>query len=189
MSYLPSAPDTTLIDRFRHLPTLAGPLHVFAENLMRGPSALSPLQRERIAALVSHQNGCAFCRDAHNEAVMHLGGSPEPRQAPAHDDPLGPILAYVERINRAPEQIGQADVDAVLAAGWGEDALEHAILVCGFFNLMNRWVEGLGIPSDPDTVRMGGRMLHAKGYRAVVDMVSPRRDRQARGDQPASVAG
>lgn len=31
---------------------------------MRGPSPFSPLQRERIAAYVSHRNGCAFCRVA-----------------------------------------------------------------------------------------------------------------------------
>ncbi|WP_067560577.1 carboxymuconolactone decarboxylase family protein [Halofilum ochraceum] len=183
MSYLPSAPDTTLVDRFRHLPTLAAPLHEFAQQLMRGPSPFSALQRERIAAYVSDQNGCAFCRDSHNEVIVHLGGAPEPRPDSVDDDPLTPVLTFVSALNREPENIGQADVDSVLAAGWDEDALEHAVLVCGFFNLMNRWVDGLGIPSDPETVKMGGRMLYMKGYQAVIDMCTDRGDRQSQAGQ------
>jgi len=172
MSYLPSAPDATLLDCFKRQPTLAAPLHEFAENLMRGPSPFTALQRERIAAYVSHYNGCEFCRDSHNEVVRHLGGSPEPlAEAADAEDPMQPVLAYVDRLNRYPAAVSQADVDAVLAAGWDETAVEHAALVCGFFNLMNRWVDGLGIPSDPEVVRMAGSMLHTKGYGAIVDML------------------
>lgn len=50
-------------------------------------------------------------------------------------------------------------------------AESHAALVCGFFNLMNRWVEGLGIESEPQTIAMAGRMLHEKGYGAVTAML------------------
>jgi len=53
------------------------------------------------------------------------------------------------------------------AAGWDEAAVRHAALVCGFFNLMNRWVEGLGIESDAQTVALAGRMLAGEGYAAV----------------------
>ncbi|QBQ54323.1 hypothetical protein [Nitrosococcus wardiae] len=58
-------------------------------------------------------------------------------------------------------------MDAVLEAGWDETALCHAALVCGFFNLMNRWVEGLGLPTDPEMVQLAGKMLHEQGYQGV----------------------
>ncbi len=171
MSFLPSAPRTSLMERFQNQPAIAAPLHEFAENLMRGPSPFSALQRERIAAHVSQRNGCDFCRDAHNAVVRHLGGTPEPAEAEA-GDPMAPVLAYVSRLNDDPQGVQQSDIDAVLAAGWDETAVEHAALVCGFFNLMNRWVEGLGIPSDPEHVELGGRMLYEKGYRAITDMLA-----------------
>ena len=139
---------------------------------MRSASPFTAAQRERIAAFVSHRNGCAFCRDSHNEALRHLGGEPEPLPDGAHTkDSLAPILELVARINDDPAAVAQADVDAVLAAGWNETAVEHAVLVCGFFNLMNRWVEGLGIPSDPQIVRQAGAMLCERGYRGDTDML------------------
>ena len=170
MSHLPSQPHASLIDCFKRQPHLARPLHDFAEQLMRGPSPFTAAQRERIAAHVSALNGCAFCRDSHNAVLAHLGASTEASQPELPDagaDAMSPILAYVRRLNDAPAQVKQTDVDAILEAGWDERAVEHAALVCGFFNLMNRWVDGLGIESDPEVVRMAGRMLHDQGYRAV----------------------
>lgn len=172
MTYLPSAPNASLMECFKRQPAIAAPLHAFAEELMRGNSPFSAAQRERIAAFVSHRNGCAFCRDSHNEALKHLGGEPELHpDMPGADDPMEPVLQLVQRLNDDPAGVTQADVDAVLAAGWNETAVEHAVLVCGFFNLMNRWVEGLGIPSDPQVVRQAGAMLYQRGYRGVTEML------------------
>ncbi len=41
-----------------------------------------------------------------------------------------------------------ADAEAVLKAGWSEDALFEAIEVAGVFNMMNRIVEGGGVNFD-----------------------------------------
>ena len=60
---------------------------------------------------------------------------------------------------------------AVFDAGWSETALCHAALVCGFFNLMNRWVEGLGIEADPKIMDMAGKMLHKKGYNGISELL------------------
>ena len=60
---------------------------------------------------------------------------------------------------------------AVLDAGWNVTALCHSALVCGFFNLMNRWVEGLGIEADPKTMDMAGTMLHEKGYNGISELL------------------
>lgn len=178
MSYLSSLPDASLLDAFRAHPELARSIHEFAETLMRGPSPFSEGERELIAAYVSSLNGCDYCRDAHGRAAERFG-QPEglaPRlvrgiESAGIPDRLKPVLHYVRQLNSDPAAVSRSDVDAMQAAGWDDTAVTHAALVCGFFNLMNRWVEGLGIESDPGMVEMASRHLHEKGYRAISDML------------------
>ncbi len=182
MSYLPSAPNATLLDAFASYPEIAKPLHDLAEVLMRGPSALGAGERELIGAYVSALNGCAFCRDAHLAAATHFGIDPgvldqllagiEEADVGAH---LKPVLGYVAKLNRAPAEVTRADAEAVLAAGWPERTLIQAAGICGLFNLMNRIVEGLGIESDPKTAAMAGRMLFEKGYTALTELLGAAR--------------
>ena len=179
MSHLPSMPDGNLLESFRQYPELAVPLHEFAERLMRGDCPLSAADREVIAVYISALNGCEFCRDSHAAALAHLDADAPPADrltdaaaADAVRPAMRPILAYVRKLNEAPTAIRQADVQAILDAGWDERAVVYAGLVCGFFNLMNRWVEGLGFPSDPDLVPEAGRMLAADGYEAINRMLA-----------------
>ncbi len=80
------------------------------------------------------------------------------------DEKLKPLLKYLRKVNDAPASAAQADVDAVLAAGWDETAVVQALAVCALFNFMNRWIDGLGIETDNETARKAGRFHHDKGY-------------------------
>lgn len=178
MSFLPSQPEASLIDVFGRWPELARPLHQFAETLMRGDSPFTPGERELIAAFVSTLNGCAYCRGSHREAARHFGVDPELVDACVRDidasgapEALKPVLHYCRRLNDDPEAVDRPLVDAVYRAGWDERALCHAALVCGFFNMMNRWVDGLGLPADPRMTEMAGKMLHDKGYAGVSELL------------------
>ncbi len=174
MSFLPSMPGASLMEMFQRHPELAAPLHEFAENLMRGPSTLAPGERELIAAYVSALNGCAFCTQAHAAVMGHLGQDPglvdalvaDPDSAPVSPG-LRVLLDYVRRLNADPHQVDREAVEGVLAAGWDEAALVYANVVCGFFNLMNRWVDGTGIPADPRAVEVAGTFLRDQGYAGV----------------------
>jgi AhpD family alkylhydroperoxidase len=53
-------------------PQTGGPLSSLAEALLRGPSSLSPADRETIAAYVSARNECAFCAGTHGAVARHL---------------------------------------------------------------------------------------------------------------------
>jgi hypothetical protein len=53
----------------------------------------------------------------------------------------------------------QTDVDAVLEAGWGEEALYHLVATTGLSNYMNRLVEGLGIELHPAYVTTASERL------------------------------
>jgi len=165
-----AAVTTSLMEAFAAHAEIADPLHRFAEALMRGPSPFTPAEREAIAVRVSTANGCAFCRDAHGAAAEALGL--DDLDALTGDAPparLAPVLAFVDKLNRTPDAVTEADRRAMLDAGFDETALHHAALVCGFFNLMNRWVEGLGYPSAPELTRAAGRMLARDGYAALAN--------------------
>lgn len=182
MSFLKSTPRASLLDVFKKYPRLARPLHEFAQELMRGPSPFSEGERELIAAYVSARNGCAYCRASHSAVAAKFGVSEQlVGEAVEHVDPAGlpdklePVFRYVRKLNEAPARIEQTDIDAVHAAGWDETALVHATLVCAFFNLMNRWVEGLGIEADPAVARMAAEQLHKRGYAAILEFLARQR--------------
>src|SRR5271166_6515793 len=50
-------------------------LNGLAEALLRGPSSLTPGEREVIATFVSSRNDCSFCTGAHAATAKHLLGS------------------------------------------------------------------------------------------------------------------
>src|SRR5271168_5222216 len=49
-------------------------LNGLAEALLRGPSSLTPAEREVIATYVSARNDCYFCTNAHAATARHLLG-------------------------------------------------------------------------------------------------------------------
>jgi uncharacterized peroxidase-related enzyme len=177
MPQLPSLPEhSTLFELFRQFPgigNLLAPLHEF---IMRGPASISAKDRELIATFVSTVNACDYCVGSHGEVAKAFGVPAETIALLANgidsapvDEKLRPILRYVEKLTRTPTQMTQADADAVFAAGWDEDALFQAILVCCVFNFMNRLVEGTGLEASEQQASMGGKFLFEKGYVRVAE--------------------
>ncbi|WP_448510873.1 carboxymuconolactone decarboxylase family protein [Immundisolibacter sp.] len=174
MPYLPTLNDqATVVDVMMMTPELARPILEYHETLLRGPSPLSVAQRELIAAYVSGVNACNFCHGAHTAVAETYGVEPgllgsllaDPALAPA-EPRLRPILHYVRKLTQAPSSVRPADVQAILDAGWDEQAVHHAAHVCALFNFMNRLVEGHGIaPMRPQDNAHMAQMLHDGGYR------------------------
>ena len=59
------------------------------------------------------------------------------------------LWRYLAQVNDAPAKVSQADVDAVKAAGWDEQAIYDAATVCAMFNFFNRWIDATGVPPPP----------------------------------------
>src|SRR6476661_8593476 len=55
-------------------PETAKHLNGLAEALLRGPSSLTPAEREVIATYVSSRNDCYFCTHSHAATARHLLG-------------------------------------------------------------------------------------------------------------------
>lgn len=176
MPLIPSLPENaTLFDLFTRFPEFAKNLAPNNEYVMRGPSPLSPKEREFIAAFVSSINSCDYCTGSHAEAAKAFGVAEhtldqlvEDIDTAAVDEKLRPILKYVEKLTRTPARMVAADAEAVLAAGWDEEALFSAVLVCCVFNFMNRLVDGCGLVASENQAVNGGKFLAEHGYVAVV---------------------
>jgi uncharacterized peroxidase-related enzyme len=59
------------------------------------------------------------------------------------------LFAYVEKVNRNPNQVRQEDVDTVKQAGWSDEAIYDAATVCALFNFYNRWIDATGVHDMP----------------------------------------
>ncbi len=151
-----------------------------------------------IAAYVSGLNACDYCYGSHQAIAADLNVEPKLLEAILKDivtapieDPLRPVFTLVHKLTLNPSKTTQADIDAVFAAGWDEQAIEDAIAtattegltqcqrkpiaVCSLFNFMNRFVDGYGLeqPNKEQLAAMA-KGINAQGYQAALQEVSRR---------------
>jgi uncharacterized peroxidase-related enzyme len=75
------------------------------------------------------------------------------------------LLAYIEKVNSRCSEVDQADVDRLHLAGWTDEAIYDAVMVCGLFNFYNRWIDATGVHAmSLEDHAMSGRRLATRGY-------------------------
>jgi len=96
--------------------------------------------------------------------------------APVSEE-LRALLVFVEKVNRASNEIGPADVATAKAAGWTDEALYDAITVCALFNFYNVWVDATGVQDMPAPMyEASGKRLAQHGYAPPPAPAAPRPD-------------
>lgn len=144
----------------------------FTEEVMRGPSPLSPGLRELIGAYTSANNQCPYCRNSHAGAAATLLGDESMVWAALRNldtaplaDPEKTLLRFIAKVTQRPYEIVREDVDVLHQQGWSDEAVYDAITVSALFNFYNRWVSASGVQTLPDEVhRERGRSLAEHGY-------------------------
>ncbi len=58
------------------------------------------------------------------------------------------LLAYAQKLTQTPSQIEDADVAALRAAGWDEQAIYEATALIALFNMSGRLEAAAGLPMD-----------------------------------------
>lgn len=86
-----------------------------------------------------------------------------------HTAPIGDaekaLFVFIDKMNRESTSIGAADVDAVKAAGWTDEAVYDAITVCALFNFYNKWIDATGVGDMPAAAYFAsGERLATVGY-------------------------
>ena len=168
------------------VPGIVGPLMQYpetgrhlsglAESLLRGPSSLSPAEREVIATYVSSQNGCVFCMSSHGAAARALLGvdapivdqvKADPASAPISEK-LKALLVIAGKVQQGGRRVDEADVARARAAGADDKAVHDTVLIAAAFCMYNRYVDGLATltPTDPAAYDRMGEGLARRGYLA-----------------------
>ncbi len=125
-----------------------------------------------IAAYVSGLNQCQFCYGGHSVfAEIHgidksiFDALFDDLETAPIDDKMRPLLRYVGKLTLSSYKMTQADYDAVIEAGWSEQALDDAIAVVCLFNFFNRLVDGHGlVPASDEARRKTADMIRFAGY-------------------------
>lgn len=75
------------------------------------------------------------------------------------------LFRFVDKVNRESPSIVPADIDALYAAGWSDEAIYYAITVCALFNFYNRWIDASGVHAlSGEAHREGGKRSARTGY-------------------------
>lgn len=125
-------------------------------DLMLGESALSKLEREMIAVVVSSINRCFYCLVAHGAAVRQLSGDPklgemmvmnyrvadlDPRQRA--------MLDFAAKMTAASATIEESDRAGLRDVGFSDRDIWDIANVAAFFNMTNRVASALDMrPND-----------------------------------------
>ena len=86
------------------------------------------------------------------------------RTAPISDAEKA-LFGFLDKVNRQSNTVTQADVDAVKAAGWTDEAVYDAVTVCALFNFYNVWIDATGVHDMPAAAyEASGERLATRGY-------------------------
>lgn len=125
-------------------------------DLMLGDSALTKLEREMIAVVVSSINRCWYCQVAHGAAVRELSGNPALGEAMVMNWRAADITArqramlrFAEKLTKASAEIEEDDRQALREHGFSDRDIWDIANVAGFFNMSNRVASAVNMqPND-----------------------------------------
>lgn len=160
-------------------PETAKPLNELADVLLRGPSALTPGERELIATYVSARNDCYFCQTIHGAvAAYHLNGNEQlvtdvkasPEQTSVSPK-LKALLAIAGKVQQGGKQVQAEDIERARAQLATDLEIHDTVLIAAAFCMYNRYVDGLATfaPKDAEIYRQSGARLAQEGYVATTE--------------------
>jgi uncharacterized peroxidase-related enzyme len=114
-------------------------------ELMRGDSGLSKLEREMIAVAVSSQNRCYYCLAAHGAAVRRYSDNPllgehlvmNYRVARLNKRQRA-MLDFTVKLTASPWSVEEGDRERLRRVGFTDRDIWDISAVAGFFNMSNR---------------------------------------------------
>jgi uncharacterized peroxidase-related enzyme len=159
---------------FRFRPETARPISELVEVLLRGPSSLTPGERELIAAQVSSLNQCTWCCSTHSAcAAAQLPGGMDTVEQVRQDVTSAPVsgklkalLAIAATVQQSGREVTSEQADAARTAGATDLEIHDTVLIAAVFCMNNRYVEGLGTyaPDDPGLYAAAAERFAANGY-------------------------
>jgi uncharacterized peroxidase-related enzyme len=143
--------------------TMRGHVVLYRAALHDDANTIPTWFQETISSYVSILNDCPYSLANHWANARHLIGDDARADAievalqakQPWDTFSGPELAmlmYTEKLTLRPAQMVKADIDALKAEGIDDGEILEANQIIGYFNYVNRCLNGLGVTTDGDTV-------------------------------------
>jgi uncharacterized peroxidase-related enzyme len=149
-------------------------LYDLAQVLLRGPSPLTPAERELIATHVSARNNCRFCMSSHAAAARELFNENsnvvdcviDNMPTPLLSDKMKALLNIAGKVQMSGKSVTQKDIDEAKMYGANDRDIHDTVLIAATFSLFNRYVDGLATltPTDPREYEPMGKRLATIGY-------------------------
>ena len=124
-----------------------------------GRTKLKRADRELLATVVSHTNGCAYCTNHHAEALNAYWKDRERIDRVLADygsadlsDAQKAMLDYGTKLTQRPGAMTESDVQALRHAGFTDEEILSINMVAGYFNFVNRMANGLGVAFSEEEV-------------------------------------
>ncbi|MEM6616277.1 MAG: peroxidase-related enzyme [Pseudomonadota bacterium] len=143
--------------------TMKGHVILYRAALHDDANTLPLWLQETIASYVSILNDCPYSLANHWANARHLIG--DETRADAIEKALHArsidsvfegrecaLLRYTEKLTLTPGAMQKADVDALFEAGLDDGEILEANQIIGYFNYVNRHLNGLGVTTDGDIV-------------------------------------
>jgi len=119
--------------------------------------------QEVISSYVSTLNECAYSYSNHWKNACHLMNDPQKAEqidaafkirAPENvfDGAQLAMLRYAEKLTLSPGDMQKADVNMLKNEGVSDGEILEANQIIGYFNYVNRLLNGLGVSTDGDVV-------------------------------------
>lgn len=119
--------------------------------------------QETISSYVSMLNHCPYSLANHWANAKHLMADPdranrveqalqERRPQAEFDGHELALMRYAEKLTLTPGDMVEADVSALRASGLDDGQILEANQIIGYFNYVNRCLNGLGVTTDNDVV-------------------------------------
>ncbi len=126
-------------------------------NTSRDYNTVSREIKLHVSFAISMQNGCRYCTLHQVQGLRRLNVDPTKLMAMAKDDAaLTPreltAVVFARKITSAPAKLTKADYDALVKEFTPQGALE-VLLQCGNFAYMNRFTDGLRLPSEDEAIK------------------------------------
>lgn len=107
-----------------------------------GKGALAPATRERVALAVAQVNGCGYCLAAHtylgkNVAKLSDSEIAANRAGRSEDAKADAAVAFAVKITNARGAVGEADIQAVRAAGYSDAEIVEIVAHVALNTLTN----------------------------------------------------
>ena len=143
--------------------TLRGHVLLYRAALHDDANTLPAWLQECIASYVSILNDCPYSLANHWANARHLIGDngcadrieaalAARRPEDAFEGREFALMRYAEKLTLRPGDMEQADVGALSAAGLDDGEILEANQIVGYFNYVNRCLNGLGVTTQGDVV-------------------------------------